>query len=149
MTGAIGASIPIEPTLKLPNNHAHAVELDNENGDTKWSDAEKKELGQIDEYSTFEDLGEGTTAPMGYQRIHVHMVYDVKHNGRRKARLVAGGHLTGTPLESVYSSVVSLRGLRLVIFLAELNKLEDAKIEEAEGIIEEADEWLSVFPSKK
>lgn len=31
----------------------------------------------------------------------------------------------------------------------ELNKLEDAKIEEAEGIIEEADEWLSMFPSKK
>jgi len=38
--------------------------------------------------------------------------------------LVAGGHLTGTPLESVYSGVVSLRGLRLVIFLAELNKLK-------------------------
>lgn len=32
---------------------------------------------------------------------------------------------------------------------AELNKMEDAKIEEAEGIIEEADEWLSMFPSKK
>ena len=38
--------------------------------------------------------------------------------------MVAGGHLTGTPLESVYSGIVSLRGLRLVIFLAELNKLK-------------------------
>ena len=32
--------------------------------------------------------------------------------------------MTGTPVESVYSSVVSLKGLRLVVFLAELNDLE-------------------------
>ena len=44
--------------------------------------------------------------------------------GDIKARLVAGGHLTDDPIESVYSSVVSLRSLRLVIFLAELNQLE-------------------------
>ena len=52
------------------------------------------------------------------------MVYDVKHGGRHKSRLVAGGHLTDTPIESVYSGVVSLRSLRLVIFLAELIGLE-------------------------
>ena len=40
------------------------------------------------------------------------------------SRLVAGGHLTDTPTESVYSGVVSLRGVRIVIFLAELNELE-------------------------
>ena len=39
-------------------------------------------------------------------------------------RLVADGHLTKEPTESVYSGVVSLRGLRLVMFLAELNKLQ-------------------------
>jgi len=48
----------------------------------------------------------------------------VKHGGRSKSRLVAGGHLTEVPTESVYSSVVSLRGVRIVIFLAELNKLK-------------------------
>ena len=52
------------------------------------------------------------------------MVYNVKHDGRHKARLVAGGHLTDTPVESVYSSVVSLKGLRIVMFLAELNSME-------------------------
>jgi len=36
---------------------------------------------------------------------------------------VAGGHLMDVPLESAYSGVVSLRSLRLVIFLAELNGL--------------------------
>jgi Reverse transcriptase (RNA-dependent DNA polymerase) len=34
------------------------------------------------------------------------------------------GHLTDVPIESVYSGVVSLRGIRLLLFLAELNKLE-------------------------
>ena len=40
-----------------------------------------------------------------------------------RARLVADGHLTDIPTESVYSGVVSIRGFRIVIFLAELNKL--------------------------
>ena len=34
------------------------------------------------------------------------------------------GHLTEVPLDSVYSGVVSLRGLRMLVFLAELNGLE-------------------------
>ncbi len=36
---------------------------------------------------------------------------------------MAGGHLTDTPVDSVYSGVVSLRGIRVVTFLAELNDL--------------------------
>ena len=48
----------------------------------------------------------------------------VKHNGRHKARLVADGSLTPEPVENIYSGVVSLRHLRLVIFLGELNNLE-------------------------
>ena len=43
---------------------------------------------------------------------------------RHKARLVAGGHLTPDPIESIYSGVVFMRSLRLVIFLAKLNNLE-------------------------
>ena len=39
-------------------------------------------------------------------------------------RLVAGGHLTATPIDSVYSGVVSIHSLCIVIFLAKLNGLE-------------------------
>jgi len=38
--------------------------------------------------------------------------------------LVAGGHFTETPIDSVHSSVVSLRGVRLLAFLGELNDLK-------------------------
>jgi Reverse transcriptase (RNA-dependent DNA polymerase) len=38
--------------------------------------------------------------------------------------MVADGHLTDAPIESIYSGVVSLRGLRTLIFIGELNGLE-------------------------
>ena len=48
----------------------------------------------------------------------------MEYNGRHKARLVADGSLTPEPAENIYSGVVSLKHLRLVIFLGELNNLE-------------------------
>jgi len=110
--------------FQVPRNHAEAMRFDEENGTTKWRDAEILELSQIDEYETFEDRGVTRQIPTVYKKIHVHMVYDIKHDGRHKARLVADGHLTDVPVESVYSSVVSLCAVRLVTFLAELNNLE-------------------------
>ena len=50
--------------------------------------------------------------------------FAVKYNGRHKARLVADSSLTPEPAENIYSHVVSLRHLRLVLFLGELNNLE-------------------------
>ena len=52
------------------------------------------------------------------------MIFDVKHDLRHKCRLVAGGHLTKPNGDSSYSSVASLRSIRLVTFIAELNGLE-------------------------
>ena len=48
----------------------------------------------------------------------------MKHDGRHKARLVADGHLTDIPLNSVYTGVVSIRGMRMCLFLGELNAME-------------------------
>ena len=82
------------------------------------------ELSQIAEYETFEDKGKGAKVLKDYKLIHYHFVFDVKHDGRHKARYVAGGHLMDPPLDSVYSGVVSLQSLQLVIFLAESNGLQ-------------------------
>ncbi|KAL7490750.1 hypothetical protein ACHAWT_000281, partial [Skeletonema menzelii] len=112
--------------VKVPRNHEQAVKFDEENGNTLWQEAEAKEIAQMFEYNVFEDRGhkDSTTPPAGYKKIPLHLVYACKHDGRRKARIVAGGHLTDTPLESVYSGVVSLRGIRLMVFLSELNNLQ-------------------------
>ena len=88
------------------------------------------ELSQIHEYKAFKDTGKAqfqngkVVTPDGFQKIRVHFVYAVKHDGRFKARLVADGHLTKEPVESIYSGVVSLRSLRMVVFLSQLNDLE-------------------------
>ena len=108
----------------VPRNVVEATRFDEQNLNTYWQDAMALELSQLQEYNTFKDLGTGTTGPEGYKKIKVHFVFAVKHDGRHKARLVAGGHLTDAPVDSVYSGVVSLRSLRMIIFLAELNGLE-------------------------
>ena len=88
------------------------------------------ELTQIHEYKVFKDTGKAqfqngkVVTPDGFQKIRVHFVYAVKHDGRFKARLVADGHLTKEPVESIYSGVVSLKSLRMVVFLSQLNDLE-------------------------
>jgi hypothetical protein len=110
--------------FQVPRNHAEAVKIDEKYGNSKWIDAEQLEIKQLMEYKSFEDLGVGARIPEGHTKIPVHFVYDVKHDGRHKARLVAGGHRTSTPVDSVYSGVVSLMGIRMVTFLAELNDLE-------------------------
>jgi hypothetical protein len=112
---------------QVPHDHIEAVKIDEANGNTKWQDAEKLEKDQMMALNTFIDKGHKSTARRPgpeYTRIDLHTVYAVKHDGRHKSRIVAGGHMTATPLESVYSGVVSLRGVRFVVFLAELNGLE-------------------------
>ena len=81
-------------------------------------------MEQLAEYKVFMDMGFGDPIPNGYQKIRVHLVFACKYDGRHKARLVADGHLTEVPVDSVYSEVFSIRGLKLMIFLAELNNLE-------------------------
>jgi hypothetical protein len=110
--------------IQVPRNHEEATRIDLANGNTLWQDAERLELAQLDEYEAFKDLGKDVKAPEDFKKIRCHFVYACKHDGRRKARLVAGGHLTETPIDSVYSSVVTLRGIRTVTFLSELNGLE-------------------------
>ena len=53
-----------------------------------------------------------------------HFFFYLKYDGRHKDMLVADGCLIDFLLSSVSSGILSLRGIRLVIFLAEINFLE-------------------------
>ncbi len=108
--------------IELPHDYNDAMRLDKLNGITKWKEAIDYEIDCMSDYEVFKDNGQ--KVPHDHKKIRVHLVFDVKHDGRHRARLVADGHLTDVPAESVYSGVVSLRGLRMITFLAELNKLE-------------------------
>ena len=61
----------------------------------------------------------------GYKCIPYHMIFDVKFDGRRKARLVTGGHRAPeVPREEVYSGVVSMETIRMTFVLSSTNNLE-------------------------
>jgi hypothetical protein len=64
--------------------------------------------------------------PPGYQKIKCHFIFDIKmgENFRRKARLVANGNETETPLALTYSSVVSRDSVRIALLIASLNDLQ-------------------------
>jgi hypothetical protein len=110
--------------FRVPRNHKEAVEIDKDNRNNKWQRSEELEISQLNEYSAFRSNGKTNKPPPGFKVIKMHFVYCVKHDGRHKSRFVAGGHLTDTPLASVYSGVVSLRSVRMIAYAAELNDLE-------------------------
>ena len=63
-------------------------------------------------------LDKNEEVPIGYNFIRCHMIFDVKmEDFRRKSRLVAGGHMTDTPVAITYASVVSREIVRLALML--------------------------------
>ena len=52
------------------------------------------------------------------------MVFDIKMDFTRKARLVAGGHVADPPKSMTYSSVVLRDSIRIVFLVAALNDLD-------------------------
>ncbi len=90
----------------VPKTVQQALDLNRQNGNTLWADAIAKEMKNI--RVAFNILPDGTMAPGGYKKIPCHMIFDIKMvDFTRKARLVARGHLTDTPLAMTYARVVS------------------------------------------
>jgi hypothetical protein len=73
---------------------------------------------------TPEDVRKGNVPDLkGFQEIKCHIVFDVKMDFTRKARFVAGGHMTQPASSVTYSSVVSRDSVRLAFLAAALNGL--------------------------
>ena len=73
----------------------------------------------------FNILYDGEMALRDHQFVKFHMIFDIKmDNFRRKARLVAGGHMTTEPAAVTYASVVSRETVCIALTLVALNDLE-------------------------
>jgi len=104
---------------------AEAKRIDKQNGDTLWWDAICKEMQNVRiAFETFE--GNKEDIPPGYQYVDCHMIFDIKlgENFRRKARMVAGGHMTEAPASITYASVVSRDSVQIALTIAALNDLQ-------------------------
>ena len=110
--------------VSVPKSVRQAMEYDRASGGTLWSEAIQKEMKQLKDFNTFEVLEEGERPPGGYTFVPLHWVFDVKFDGRRKSRLVAGGNRT-EPLDTdAYAGVVSIDTIRLGFLIGELNGLQ-------------------------
>eukprot|EP00957_Ditylum_brightwellii_P206800 15350054-Ditylum_brightwellii.AAC.1 len=67
-----------------------AMKLDKESGNNLWFDAQKKEASTLRDMDTFELMPENFNLT-GYKHVPLIYVWDVKFDGRRRARLVANG----------------------------------------------------------
>ena len=110
--------------IRLPKTVKEALEIDNENGNTLWWDALMQEMKNV--RPAFEVYEGDEKNLVGYNKIRCHIVWDIKlgENFRRKARLVAGGHVTELPSSITYSSVVSRDSVRIALTIAALNDLK-------------------------
>jgi hypothetical protein len=123
---AFAATVGDGPKYKfrelVPRSVAHALAIDKANGNTEWQDSMSTELRQIKEYRTFRypQKGESLT---DFQLIPYHFVFDLKFDGRKKSRLVAGGNKTSPQVEDLYSGVVDLMTIRIAHMIAKANNL--------------------------
>ena len=105
----------------LPKSVAEALRFDRESGTDFWQRAIEKEMKNIACAFDFPTDGK---APVGYQKIDCHMIFDVKMTLERKARYVAGGHQTEPTKDMTFASVVSRDSIRIAFLVAALNDLD-------------------------
>ena len=71
----------------------------------------------------FEVLYKDASVPFGYTEITGNLIFDVNMDLTRRARYVAGGHLTDPPSLMTYVSVVGQETVRISFLVAALNDL--------------------------
>jgi hypothetical protein len=109
--------------IQVPKTWDEAVKLDEENGNTLWQDAIRKEMNNV--RIAFKVLNEEEAIPPTYQEIRCHMIFDVKtEDFHRKARVVTREHTTDTSHVMTYASGVSRESVRIALTLAALNDLD-------------------------
>ena len=105
--------------IKVPNSVRKALILDKENNNTLWADAIKKEMTALNKANCFEYFPLHHRFGKDYQYTPLRIIFDVKKEDlRRKARLVAGGHVVDFSMYESYSSVVQSRTLRILQTIA-------------------------------
>jgi hypothetical protein len=104
--------------IQVPRNIKQAVEFDKQNGDSYWSDSIKSEVTALTDLECFEFKDGDFECSDDYQKTTLTMIFSVKHDLRRKSRLVAGGHLVDALDLDIYSSTVKSISVKLLHVIA-------------------------------
>ena len=103
--------------MRVPRNIKEAYELDKHNGNNPWTLAIEQETTLLrDDFECFR-AAQNDEITQEYQKIPLLWTFDVKCDGRHRARLVECGHVTEELENDDYSGVIDLETIRIV-FLA-------------------------------
>ena len=80
------------------NGSSYNLLIEWETGEQTWETRDNNKWKE----ATIYDKKHITNAPKGHQKIRVHLLFDVKHCEKFKARPVAAGHFTKELMETVY-----------------------------------------------
>ena len=110
----------------IPRNVNEALELDRKNGNDFWRVAICKEIEALQSMGTFKLLAKSKIEQVksNYQYAPLRMIFDVKQDLRRKARLVIGGHVVDSGPYDVYASTMKTISARILMLIASANKLD-------------------------
>lgn len=108
--------------IRFPKSVPEAYEIGKENGNDLWHQAIIKEMKN--KALAFCFLEPGESPQVGSQWVPFHKIFDIKVDLTRKACFVAGGHVTDTPTQLTYSSVVTRESVRIAFLIAAVNDLQ-------------------------
>jgi hypothetical protein len=115
--GRISRPVQVKYGVIIPHSVKHAKELDTEKSNTLWADAIKKEIDFLLRLGCFDFRAPDFKPSLEYQFVMLTIIFEVKQDGRCKARLVAGGHMVeprGISSRSMVVKGISVRLLDLI-----------------------------------
>jgi hypothetical protein len=110
----------------IPKNVQEALAIDGREKSNLWKEAICKEIGTLMSMGTFKILTkqDKNTYIKQSQYAPLRMIFDVKQDLRRKARLVIGGHVVDATGYDVYASNMKTVSARLLMLIASANKMD-------------------------
>lgn len=110
--------------VTIPRDVRDAYRLDTINGDTGWADAVHTEIDSLKRLKCFKFLAPEFKPDETYQYCDLIMIFEVKADGRKKARYCAGGHKVALRGMSSKSTVVKQISVRLMDIIAHRDNLD-------------------------
>jgi Reverse transcriptase (RNA-dependent DNA polymerase) len=102
----------------IPNHIKHALELDEDNGDTLWAESINKERNSLKEHEVFKKWDKAISPrEYGYQFVPMQTIFNAKTDGRRKTRIVLMGNVTNADEYDTYADTISTPNVRLIIII--------------------------------
>jgi hypothetical protein len=110
--------------ITIPRSIRHALILDQQAIGTplegKWATAVTKEMDGLERLCVFDYHPPNTrfSRKDGWQFAPMHMIFDIKADGRYKARLCVGGNVLDVSAHTTYSSTIQDISVRLLMVIA-------------------------------